>query len=433
MIRVLIITYYWPPSGGGGVQRWLKMTRFLPEFGVEPVVCHPENPDYPLVDETFLAEVPKELETVKVPIFEPFRAVRKLLGKKSKPGISAGFISEGKPAKMVKLLGYIRGNFVIPDARKFWVKPAVKHLEAYLREYPVQAIITTGPPQSVHFIGEQLQRKTGIPWIADFRDFWSDMDHADLFQLGNRALRTHARMEKRVVQNASRVVAVTPTMAEFYSKMRGASVDLITNGYDASDFEQPVAPRTDQFFLGHYGTLGADRFTPLLWDMLAGLCQENAEFNRRLRIELIGPTDASTLNCIRQGPLSDKLDYVHYTTHEDAVQHMRSVGVLLLQLNQNTSESGRLPGKIFEYMASGRPILGTGLPDSDAGRLLRESGCGQMFEREDDAGMKEFILDAFGQKLPFSPDTTYVEQFTRRALAGKYTELLQEVCNKYAP
>lgn len=430
MNRVLIITYYWPPSGGGGVQRWLKMVQFLPEYGVESVVCHPSNPDYPLVDETFLKEIPNEVETVAVPIFEPFRTVRNLLGKKKKRGISAGFIADGKQGRMVKILGYIRGNFFIPDARKFWVKPVVKQLETYLKSHPVEAIITTGPPHSVHFIGEQLRRKTGIPWVADFRDYWSDMDHADLFQLGKRAKQTHVRLEKRIVQNASRVVAVTPTMAEFYSRMRGAPADLITNGYDASDFERPVDLRENEFVIGHYGTLGADRFTPGLWDMLATLCEENTEFNERLNIELMGPTDASTLNYLRRGPLSGKLRYVHYTTHAEAVHHMRSAGVLLLQLNQNSSEAGRLPGKVFEYMAAGRPILGIGMPHSDAGRMLKESGCGEMLERGEEKGMKTFVLQAFNQELPFEPHAAYVQQFTRKSLAGKYADVVREVIEK---
>jgi len=427
MERVLVITYYWPPSGGGGVQRWLKMVQFLPEFGIEPVVCHPANPDYPLIDETFLKEIPGELETVPVPIFEPFRAVRNLLGKKKKRGISAGFIADGKPGKMVKILGYIRGNFFIPDARKFWVKPAVKQLESYLKSHPVKAIITTGPPHSVHFIGEQLRRKTGIPWIADFRDYWSDMDHADLFQLSARAKASHARMEERVARNADLMVAVTPTMADFYSKLLGREVALVTNGFDEADFELPVEMRNDHFVIGHYGTLGADRFTPVLWDTLLALCKENPDFDKKLRIELVGPTDATTINYIKSGPLADKLDFVPYAVHAEALQRMRSATVLLLQLNQNTSEAGRLPGKIFEYLATGRPILGIGMPDSDAGRMLTESGCGKMFERGDEAGMKSFLKAAFERKQTERPDETLISQFTRRSLAGKYAALIREL------
>src|SRR5690606_21078826 len=354
-------TYYWPPSGGGGVQRWLKMSRFLPEFGIEPVICRPENADYPLLDETFENEVNPNLEVISVPIFEPFRAVRNLLGQKQKKGISAGFISEGRKSRLVQIMGYARGNYIIPDARKFWVRPVVKRLEEYLKQNPVSAIITTGPPHSVHFIGERLKQKTGVHWIADFRDYWSDMDHAVLFQLGDRAKRKHANLEKEVAHGADQMVVVTPTMAEFYSKLSGKKVEVVTNGFDDADFELPVEESKSQFVVGHYGTLGADRFSPVLWDVLEELMDGNPDFAQHLKIELVGPTDGKTLHYIRNSKLSEKLEYIQYTEHADAVQRMRSAGMLLLMVNNNSSAKGRLPGKIFEYLATQKPILGIGL------------------------------------------------------------------------
>lgn len=427
MTRALIITYYWPPSGGGGVQRWLKMTRFLREYGIEPVVCVPDDPDYPVLDESLLAEIPEGVEIIRVPVFEPFRAVRTLLGKRNKKELSVGFIEGEKTGWLTRVLGYIRGNYIIPDARKFWVKPLVKILAQYLQNHPADVLISTGPPHSVHLAGAALKRNTGIRWVADFRDFWKDMDHIEHFQMGERALKKHASLELKVLREADRVVAVTPTMAERYSALAGREVDLITNGFDERDFEQAARPKDDEIVIGHFGTLGADRFTPAFWDALAALLDEHATLRDKLRIALYGPTDASTLQYIRQSSLSAHLDYRQYVSHAEAVEAMRTSRLLLLVLNDNNSELGRLPGKIFEYLASAVPVLGLGSVQSDASLLLQETGCGQMLERQDDAGIRSYLETVLLGESSHQPKREVIGQYTRRALAEKYADLLKGV------
>ncbi len=427
MLRVLVITYYWPPSGGGGVQRWLKMTRFLPEFGVTPIVCHPKNADYPVKDESFVSEVSPTLETITVPVFEPFRVARKLLGQKEQKSIAAGFISERKTSTAVRLMGYIRGNFFIPDARRFWVRPTIKRLEKYLKQHPVDVVITTGPPHSVHLIGAGLKKKTNVRWIADFRDYWTDMDHSELFQMGNRAQKKHAEFERRVARLADQMVVVTPTMSAFYSSMSEKPAVVVTNGYDEADFSETVIQSHSEFIIGHYGTLGADRFAPALWDAVAAFCAENHDFDKKLVIELVGPTDGATLNYIQSGVLKDKLRYLAYTEHSKAVIRMRSAHLLLLMVNNNSSAAGRLPGKIFEYLAAERPILATGLTESDAATLLTQSGCGQMFDRQNGTEIKKFIESVFLETHTPRPDPLFIQKFTRRNLAQKYAAIIDEV------
>jgi len=424
--RVLVVAYYWPPSGGGGVQRWLKMVRYLPDFGITPVVVCPANADYPILDPTLVSDVPSGLETIRIPIFEPYRLLRKLTGRKSK-NISAGFVSEGKKGPLIGLLGRIRGNFIIPDARKFWVRPAVCRLKTYLTTNPVDVIITTGPPHSVHLIGLALRQSTGKPWIADMRDFWLDMDHSDLFAMGPRAKAAHAALEKKVISNADRVICTTEGMASHYSNQSREAAICITNGFDTADFINRPKRDYDHFVIGHYGTLGADRYTPSLWEALEELVAENSAFARKLRIEMIGPTDGSTLMRIQSGLPTDKLTYVPYVPHKEAVEHMCRAALLLLVVNDNSSENARLPGKIFEYIASESPILGIGVPDSDAGRLVEQSGRGHIYHRMDKAGIKSHILNCFLSADKFEADKQFTARFTRHVLAENYATIIRTI------
>ncbi|HKI88004.1 MAG TPA: hypothetical protein VKA38_03185, partial [Draconibacterium sp.] len=177
MKRVLIITYYWPPSGGGGVQRWLKFVKYLPSNGWKPVVAVPENPEYPVIDLSLQEDVPKEAEIIKLPIWEPYGIFKKITGRKKEERVNTGLLfDEKKQTSIEKISLAIRGNFLIPDPRIFWVKPSIKRLKKLIPELNVEAIITTGPPHSVHLIGYRLNKIFGIPWIADLRDPWSNLD-----------------------------------------------------------------------------------------------------------------------------------------------------------------------------------------------------------------------------------------------------------------
>ena len=189
MKRVLIITYYWPPSGGSGVQRWLKMSKYLPEYGWQPVIYTTENAEYPIVDPSLEKDVSPEAEVIRRPITEPYTFYKKFLGIKQEETVKVGFTQEEKKKKSWKsgLSMWIRGNLFIPDARRWWVKPSVKYLKKYLQEHPVDAIISTGPPHSMHLIAMKLKEATGLPWIADFRDPWTEIDYYQDLHLTRRS------------------------------------------------------------------------------------------------------------------------------------------------------------------------------------------------------------------------------------------------------
>ena len=241
MKRVLIITYYWPPSGGSGVQRWVKFAKYLPKEGWQPVIYTPENPELTTIDKTLAAEIPPEAEIVKTRIFEPYGIYRKLMGKGSstdlKTLISAGSdgnevnpVNGGKKSWKQKLSLYIRGNFFIPDPRIMWVRPSVKFLKSYLKNHPVDAIVSTGPPQSMHLIGLELSKATGLPWLADFRDPWTKIFYFKHLELTPRSEAKHQALEKKVVDGATRVIAVSPMVKKDFEAITSTPVELITNG-----------------------------------------------------------------------------------------------------------------------------------------------------------------------------------------------------------
>lgn len=207
MKKVLIITYYWPPTGGAGVQRWLKFSKYFRSFGWEPVIYTPSNPDFPIFDDTLLHDVPKDLTVLKTAITEPYDIYRKIMRKKKTETVNQGFLSEGKENTWLQAaMIWIRGNFFIPDARMFWIRPSLNYLSEYMKTNAIDAVISTGPPHSMHLIALGLKEKFKLPWIADFRDPWTQIDFYDQLKLSGFADRKHKRLEKTVLTKADREI-----------------------------------------------------------------------------------------------------------------------------------------------------------------------------------------------------------------------------------
>jgi len=425
--RVLIIAYYWPPAGGGGVQRWLKFVKYLHNSDWQPVVFVPENADYPVYDETLLTEIPEGVEVIRCPIFEPYRALRKATGK-GDTGISAGFIrSEKGPSLMERLMAWVRGNILIPDARMFWIRPASNFLVKYLKDNPVDLIVSTGPPHSMHMIARRVHRKMGVSWLADFRDPWVNMDNADKFQMSAWAKRKHERLERSVLRSATAVQTVSWYLSAEYEKIRGSKVHVLTNGFDHVDFEGREVVPTDKFIVGHYGTFGDDRNAPALWRALSRLVNESEEFKNRMIIRLVGPTDGSVLEDVKRNGLSDHLEYIPYVKHNEVLDLMLTPQLLLVILNQNANEEGRVTGKIFEYVATGNRVLGIGSVTSDCARVINESESGVMIAFQDEERIYEFIKQSFPCIInePLNPK---VMKYSRQSLTDSLRENVFDEC-----
>lgn len=395
--RVLIISYYWPPSGGAGVQRWLKFAKYLPQNGWTPVVYTPSNPEYPSTDESLAKDIPPEAEVITRDILEPYGAYRKLVGAGKDEKINTGFLSESaRPKRTEALSRWLRGNFFIPDARKWWIKPSIKFLTAYLKEHPVDAIISTGPPHSMHRIALGVKKATGLPWIADFRDPWTDIDFYHELHLSKRADRVHKRMEREVLQAADTVLGAWPAMpALFEAKAKIQRMEVITNGYDPADFPEGVVALDQAFTIAHVGSFSPARNPKALWQALASLIEEQPAFAQHLRIKLAGKVDFSVQQDIEAHGLQDHLDRSEYLPHKEVASFQASSQLLLLVANQAPTASSIIPGKVFEYLAAARPIIALCPPSGDLAAIVEQANAGSAFGYTDVEGLKTHIEQAF--------------------------------------
>ena len=439
MKRVLIITYYWPPSGGSGVQRWVKFAKYLPKEGWQPVIYTPENPELTTIDKTLAAEIPPEAEIVKTRIFEPYGIYRKLMGKGSSTDLktltSAGSdgnevnpVNGGKKSWKQKLSLYIRGNFFIPDPRIMWVRPSVKFLKSYLKKHPVDAIVSTGPPQSMHLIGLELSKATGLPWLADFRDPWTKIFYFKHLELTPRSEAKHQALEKMVVDGATRVIAVSPMVKKDFEAMTSTPVELITNGFDEEDFKDPF--EADEYFnITHTGLFASDGDPEILWKVLAGKCQEDKEFRKLLKIRLVGKTDQEIVNSIEAAGLGSNLVNLGYQSHEVAVREQRNASVLILPLRKEPEYEAVLPGKLFEYLASRRPILGIGQTDGAMAQVVRNTGSGIVYDWNEEQKIRRWVDFSWEEfkNHELLDNATDISMYSRRRLTKRLASLLEEI------
>lgn len=371
MRRVLIITYYWPPNGGAGVYRWLKLSKLLPDHGWQPVIYTPSNPEVIADDPGLLKDVRSDIEVVKRPITEPFNLYKRFTGRSIKEKVQVGFLNEKKQGGWKEDFAlWVRSNFFIPDARVWWVRPSVKFLKEYLGKNPVDAIITTGPPHSMHLIGLGLKRALGVKWVADFRDPWTDIDFYAQLKLTRWADAKHKRLEGEVLREADRVLAVGWTMASDLEELGAKRVQVITNGYDPGDLPIPAEPVDEEFSLVHVGSLPPTRNAPDLWLALKRLCDGDPGFASRFRLRLVGPVDHTIMQSILEAGLSGQVQHVGRVSHGEAMQCMQRARVQLLLLNETANVKGILSGKLFEYVSTGRPILCVGPVEGDVSKVL---------------------------------------------------------------
>lgn len=428
--KVLIITYYWPPSGGGGVQRWLKMSKYLPEYGWTPVIFTPENPDFELKDESLLGDVANEAKIIKLPIWEPFGLYRKLLGKKAVQ--KQGVVDQNDASIFGKISRWIRGNWFIPDPRIFWVRPAVNYLTKYLKNNPVDVVITTGPPHSMHLIGMEVKRRINIKWIADFRDPWSDWDVLPQLNLNNKSWKTHKKLEHDVMHNADIVLTVTNNLAKRLASTGDISrVEVVTNGFDSKDFEgynDEINPAT--FKISHVGLLNDGRNPILLWEVLNELCVEDEEFKNNLELVLVGTIEQSVLNSISKlDHLKSKVELPDYLEHTKVMELYQQSAVLLLLVNNTSNSNWILPGKLFEYFSAKKPILAFGQLDSEANHVLQECRYESFLTYEDKTVIKKRVISLFEdfKAGKFTKDSSLIDKYDRNKLAGDLANLLNEL------
>lgn len=432
--RVLIILYYWPPSGGAGVHRWLKFVKYLRTFGWEPIVYVPSNPDYPIIDSNRLDEIPSDIEIIKRPIWEPFSLYRKFTGKKRDTKMDFGHLVNVKTyiqkGWKERLAIWIRGNFFIPDSRLFWVNPSFRFLSDYYNKNKFQAVISSGPPHSLHLIALKLKLKFNVPWLADFRDPWSEYFSA--LMLSKWAVNKHITLEKRILQTADKVVVIGRNMQMQNFENAGIHSDIVMNGFDIDDyqrFEKPLVKK-EKFTLLYAGTLSQRRNNSLFWKVIKSLIDANELFASKLNIQLVGKVDSSVSEDIKKYNLESFINIVDFIPFEEVVKRQMEATVLLLFVDNFEGAKWVLTGKFFEYLASNRPILALGPIGGDLSAEITNTSSGLLADYNDEESMEKAISIFFNQYLDqsiFSFQNKNIEKYSRLGLTQKIASLLDEM------
>jgi glycosyltransferase involved in cell wall biosynthesis len=384
----------------------------------------PENPTYPIVDEGLQKDVSDQAIILKNSIFEPYQ-LASFLSKSSTQKISSGIIPAIKKQTLFqRLLLWIRGNIFIPDARYLWVKPSVRYLKEYIKENQIDTIITSGPPHSLHLIGLQLKKELPITWLADFRDPWTTIGYHKALKLSSYAKKKHKRLESEVLKSADVIIVTSKTTKEEFKTLTSKPIEVITNGYDTEN----VAKQTldEKFSLAHIGSFLSDRNPIVLWEVLSELVNEIADFKLHFQLKLIGKVSQEILDTITRYNLQDYVLNLGYVSHQEALEHQRKSQVLLLIEIDSPETKSIIPGKVFEYLVSERPIIAIGPEGSDFAEIITSTNTGVFFTYDEKDKLKKTISSYFelylDNKLKVYP--VGLQQYSRKALTEQLSQLL---------
>ena len=379
----------------------------------------PENPNYLKTDETLLQEVSNEVTLLKTPVNDVSKfALRPK--KKSASGVAN--------ATNNKLLSFIRGNFFTPDAKVLWVKPSVEFLTDYLSENPVDVIISTGPPHSMHLIAQKLKEAFGIPWMADFRDPWTDLYYnKDFYQLGF-AKRKNKRLEEKVLKTADVVVTVGNELKKYFDRFN-SNVEVITNGYDDEVDNHKKIELSHKFSLSYIGLLPKSSLPTNLLIAIQHLVEENPDFKNDLELNFVGDIHESVSGLVNELQLTNYTNFLGYVKHNEAIKYQKSAQVLLVLIPNVEGNKGIITGKVFEYMAANRPILALGPADGDLQTILRDSNTGTVIDYDDLDKIKSVVIDLYtkfkNQKLAIASQG--VEKYHRRNLTKQLAAIIKQM------
>lgn len=428
-MRVLVVTYYFPPSGGAGVQRPTKWVRYLPAHGVAPTVLTVRAGAYPHLDPAMAADVPPGVLVVRTPAPDPFALYGRLTGRSRADAVAARTHRVGdSEAWLERLARWVRANVFVPDARVGWVPFAVRAARRLHARTPFDAVVTTGPPHSAHLVGRHLARAHGVPWVADFRDPWTDIHYVGALGRGARAEARDRRLEASVLAEADALLTVSEPLARRLRERAGATpVHVVRNGFDPADFAGPSpVPRADAFEIAYVGTLFA---TPA--SLLDALADEP-----RAVLRILGTVPDDFGAAVATRGLGRRVTVEPPVPHGEAVAAMRRAHLLLLTVEAAWSYADAVvPGKTYEYFASGRPVLGLG-PPGEAADLLAAAGAGAMLAPDDAPALRAALgahVDAWARGTPLAgaaPDR--LGPYDRRAQAGVVAEVLRDVAGRQA-
>ena len=422
--KILLLAYYWPPSGGAGVQRWLKLSHYLAEMGVEVHVLtvDPAVASYPQRDESLLADVHPAVNVHTSDSFEPLGWYARIVGKDKLP--SGGFAGTNTSSWKQRAIMRLRTHLFLPDPRIGWKRYAVRRAKEIIAEFDVATVITTGPPASVHMIGRALRRQLAVRWIADFRDPWTDIYYYDLLLHSRWSHARNTRLERSVLLEADHVVTVSEgfraLLAAHVPERPEETMTIIPNGYDPRDFATQIAlPPTDGFTIGYTGTM-SDQYDPTAcFEAIATVIRQRPAAN--IRLEVAGTLSASIQAQLDQ--LGIPVVALGMVPHDRVTSYQRRADLLLLVVPDTSGAKGIFPAKVFEYLAAGPPILSLGAPDAEVGRAVVRTGRGQHFGRTQANDIAAYLLAAVDGSLALVPDVDVVQSYSRAHQAALFREL----------
>lgn len=401
----------------------MKFAKYLSKLGYELHIYTVENPESPEQDESLLKDMPINSVVIRKPIWEPMDLYKKIIGQKG--NINAGFLEENNTGNnnslKQKISIFIRGNFFIPDAKMFWIRPSVKYLSNYIKENNIDTLITTGPPHSVNVIGLKLKRKLNVFWLADFRDPWTNIDFYKELKLTALANKIHHRLEKKVLKAADKVVVVGKTMKkEFIEISNKNNISVITNGYDEDDFSVFKKSESSKFIIAHIGSINKDRNHESFYKAISKAISSDSDLKKKIKLVFVGKLDASVRQMLTKYRLNEFSEIIKYLPHDEVVQYMFNADLLYLPINNTKNAKGILTGKFFEYLASKNPVLAIGPTDGDIAEILKETNAGQIFDFNNTTGVFDFITTFNRNNFSFEG----IEKYSRRNLTNELVKLL---------
>lgn len=429
--KLLVISYYWPPAGGAGVQRCLKFVRHLPEFGYEPIVITVDErvATYPVTDPTLQADIPGGVRVIRTRSFEPLSVLSRFVGKENVP--YGGFANTRKESRVQQLLRWVRGNFFIPDARKGWVPHALKEATRIIREEQIERVMISSPPHSSQLIGLQLKKRfPGLTWIADMRDPWTDIYYYKDLMHTQVAARADAALERKVLESADLILVVSEPIRQAFlkksEKLNSAKISVIPNGYDADDFQSCNRERSGDFTISYVGTLAESYHPEVFIDVLNRFASSRPQ--DKVCFRFVGNIPWNIRERFEKQARGWNVLWTGHVPHLEATRAMQDADVLLLVIPDVSGAEGILTGKLFEYIGSGSPILGIGPCTGEAARILNETQAGTMFDRSDVSGMVAFIEQVFLHRkdsATASQRSGNAARYSRYSLTEKLTELIE--------
>ena len=427
--KILIITYYWPPSGGSGVQRWIKFTKFLPNNNWEPIILtvDPKHASYFLVDQSLMDNVDQSVKVIRTKSIEPMRFFSKIIGKKNMP--HSGFSNVNTTSKLQTVFRFIRGNLFTVDPRKGWNKHAIKAALQLIDKYDIKHVVTTSPPHSTQLIGTRLKAVRNINWIADLRDPWTDIFYYEHLMKINYLKKKEAKLEKRVINEADIVLTVSKGLKAIFSakSKHPENIHIVENGFDTADIGE-VNPNFKIKLRGSFNLL----YVGILSEQYNLKGFFNAFYNTTkthptIHLNFVGVQDQSVHELVKNLKLSEFVSFYEYVEKAELVNYYKQSDMLLLAIPDTENNEGIITGKIFEYLSYQKPIIGIGPILGNAAEILAQVNAGKMFDYADENGIFKFMKEGVDGLTSFSFQG--IDQYSRKNLTQKLVSILEQTSN----